>query len=192
MNKIIFVLVFGIILNGCIDVNFKTKLPAMNYYNLDSLEIKDSFECGAYNFLALASIEIPQEYRNNKILYKEDGKITYSTNASFIKNINESFESMMIKNFSQKCIKTIIPPLSGLSIENYLRLKLLDFSIDKNKKEALIAIYYQIDSRGTLLQSGVLTSNIALDSIDDDSSINALREASINIIEQLANKIIPK
>ena len=192
MNKIIFVLVFGIMLSGCIDVNFKTKLPTMNYYNLDSLEAKDSSECGAYNFVALASIEIPQEYRNNKILYREGGKITYSTNASFIKNINESFESMIIKNFTQKCIKTIIPPLSGLSIENYLRLKLLDFSIDKNKKEASIAIYYQIDSRGFLLQNGILTSNITLDSIDEDSSINGLREASINIIEQLANKIIPK
>lgn len=192
MNKIICILAFGMLISGCVDVNLKTKLPVMNYYNLDKLEIKDEYDCGAYNFIAIASIEVPQEYRNNKILYKEGSKITYSTNASFIKNINESFESMMIKNFAQKCIKTIVPPLSGISIENFLRLKLLDFSINKDKKEASVAMYYQIDSKGVLLQSGILTSSIYLDSIDDDTSISALQESSINIIEQLANKIIPK
>lgn len=191
MKHITLLLFVGLFI-GCIDINLKNELPELNYFDLDKLKSKTTEHCEAYNFIALGNIDIPSEYKINKVLYKTKNKVSYLTNIRLIKPLNESLESMIIKEFNSKCIKTIIPPFSSLNIDSYLKIKVLDFSINQNDKEAIFAIFYQISSQGSILQSGILDSKISFNDNALESKLNALHDVSFDVINKLANRIIPK
>lgn len=205
MKNLYLVMFFGLFFTGCINLNLRSELPEINYYTLDSLETTSTEPCGAYNYIALGAIDIPSEYQGNKILQKNDLKAHYINEIKLIKGLNESLESMIIKEFNKQCIKTIIPPFSGINVENYLKIKLLDFSIDKNV--ANVAIFYQISQKGAILQSGIIAESSEIESNNEkpnkeesnkndsdllDSKVKALRDSSFEVVHKLANKIIPK
>lgn len=173
---------------GCFDVNLKSQLPNNDIYELDALKSYSSQSCNAYNFIAISNISVPSEF-DNRIKIKEGDKISYLPNVVLSKSISENLESIIIKYFNAKCIKTIIPPFSGINVESYLKLRIVDFMIDKDSNAAVVSIFYQIYQQGTILQSGLLASSVE---VKEDNYIKALQEANLEIISTLANKIISK
>lgn len=191
MNRIL-IFALAVMFSGCFDINLKSELPEINYYDLDNNKASDSPSCGAYNFIALNKIDIPSQFGANKILLKNNAKITYLPSVVLIKSLKESLESIIIKKFNARCIKTIIPPFSAIKIEQILQIKLLDFGLDSNDNSANVAIFYQISQNGQILQSGILNAESKSDDLSSDSAIGALQAALDELIEKLANKIIPK
>lgn len=192
MKNIFLLVCMAYFFAGCIDINLKSELPKLKYFDLDNSKYTTTSSCEAYNFIALGNIDIPSEYKNNKILYKSKGIVSFDNNTRFIKPLDESLENIIIKEFNHKCIKTIIPPFSGINIEEYLKIKVIEFSIDMDNKEADVAIFYQINSKGIVLQSGILDSKIHFATDTLVSHISALKEASFNVVGKLADRIIPK
>lgn len=192
MRNIFLSIFVAYLLVGCVDINLKNELPKLDYFDLDRSKSTTTSPCGAYNFIAIGNIDIPSEYKSNRILYKSKGRVSFSNDVKFVKTLSESLESMIIKEFNLKCIKTIIPPFSSINIESYLKIKVLEFSINKDNKEADVAIFYQINSKGSILQSGILDNKIYFDNDSLESHVDALQEASFGVIKKLTDKIIPK
>ncbi|RAX54485.1 hypothetical protein CCY99_03815 [Helicobacter sp. 16-1353] len=191
INKIL-IFTIPLLFSACIDVNLRSELPAVDYYKLDTSNA-ESTNCESFNFIALTGIDIPKEYQSKKIFYKENNKIKYFNNINFISNINQSFENMLIKEFNKKCLKIVLPPFSGISLENFLHIKLLDFDIVKQNEnaKAIVNISYQITQKGNILQSGIITESKDLENFSEEEAIKALQETSLNAIETLSNNIIP-
>lgn len=193
INKIFMLIAIAIFFSACIDINLKSELPKNNYYKLDNIEAKNN-NCEAYNLVALVGIDLPKEYQNSRILYKENNKIKYFENTIFIRNTSQSLESMLIKNFDKQCIKIILPPFSGINLESFLSIKILDFDIikDETQSNAVINLFYQITQQGQVWQSGIISQSENLQNFNEKESIKALQEISLKAINELANKIIPK
>ena len=177
--------------SACVDINLKSELPNINYYKLDTL-VAESKICDAYNLIGLVGIEVPSKYQNAKILYSENNKVSELSGVNFANDIVNEVESMLIKEFHKHCLKIINPPFSGAKIESYLKLKLLDFEIQKDTMEAVMSFSYQITSRGQIHQSGIIAQKQLLDSFDEESAIKAMQDVSISSIKELANQLIPK
>ncbi|MBR7118066.1 MAG: hypothetical protein IKC84_01660 [Helicobacteraceae bacterium] len=177
--------------SACVDINLKSELPNINYYKLDTL-VAESKICDAYNLIGLVGIEVPSKYQNAKILYSENNKVSELSGVNFANDIVNEVESMLIKEFHKHCLKIINPPFSGAKIESYLKLKLLDFEIQKDTMEAVMSFSYQITSKGQIHQSGIIAQKQLLDSFDEESAIKAMQDVSISSIKELANQLIPK
>lgn len=177
--------------SACVSVNLKSELPNINYYKLDTL-VAESKICDAYNLIGLVGIEVPSKYQNAKILYSKNNKVSELSGVNFANDIVNELESMLIKEFHKHCLKIINPPFSGTKIESYLKLKLLDFEIQKDTMEAVMSFSYQITSKGQIHQSGIIAKKQLLDSFDEENAIKAMQDVSISSIKELANQLIPK
>lgn len=120
--------------SGCVDINLKSELPKVDYYELDNLNA-NSTHCGAFSMVALESIDIPQSLSSKNILYKDGNRIGKIEGINLSENLKSSIESMLIKSFSKHCIKVITPPFSGIKMEQFLKIKFLNFNAMKDSAE---------------------------------------------------------
>ncbi len=188
----ILILIFMItFFSACVSVNLKSELPKINYYKLDNTKA-ESKVCGAYDLIGLVGIEIPSEYRNNKILYSNNNKVSELEGVHFINDISSELESMLIKEFHKNCLKIINPPFSGIKMESYLKIKILDFEVIKDKMEFTISFSYQMTSKGQIWQSGIITQTSEIKAFEEEVIIKTIQDTSISSIKELANKLIPK
>lgn len=194
MRKIyqVLILIFiTISFSACFSVNLKNELPSITYYKLDTTKAESKI-CEAYNLIGLIDVEIPNEYKNNRILYIDNNKVNELKGVHFIGDIGSDLENMIAKEFNKHCLKIINPPFSGIKIESYLKIKLLDFQISKDNMEASINFSYQITSQGQIWQSGIISQTKPLKSFSEEDIIKTMQDISISAIEELANKLIPK
>lgn len=191
MKKLVLIIV-AVLFSGCFDVNLKSELPNIEYYSLDNVALEDSKVCEAYNLFGLNKIEIPPIYQHRNILYKDSNKVLNLQGASLSNSLESELESIIIKDFAPKCLKIITPPFSGMDIEQFMRIKLLDFIINKDSMEAKVSIFYAVYQKGVILQSGILSSSTPLKSLQNDEAIKAMQDSTLEVVNKLANKVIPK
>lgn len=190
--KNVLLVIIAVMFYGCFDINLKSELPTMEYYTLDNVVIEDSKVCSSYRSFGLDNIDILPVYQGRNILYKDSNRVLSIEGASLSNSLESELEDIIIKYFSGKCIKVITPPFSGIDIKQFIRIKLLDFIIDKNTMQAKVSILYHIYQNGDVLQSGILSSSTALSSLNKDEAVQALQDSTLDVVYKLANKIITK
>ena len=198
MKRLIFIsagFVAGLF-SACVDINLKSELPKVDYYELDNIEA-NAPKCEAYTLIALESIEIPQSFAGRNILYKEGNRIRNAEGVRLNDNLKSSLESMLIKNFANHCIKAITPPFSGIKLEQFLRIKLLNFNANRAgdlsaESNAVVSFAYQIYQNGSILQSGIITEHSKVENFNGEGIFNALQDSTKKAIKELTDKIIPK
>lgn len=197
-----FVAVMGAFLSACVDINLKSELPKVDYYTLDNIAI-EARNCGAHDIVALESIEIPQSLAGKNILYKDGAQVRNVEGVRLNDSLKSNLESMLIKTFAKSCIKTITPPFSGIKVENFLRIKVLDFNAIKGAEsssdsangaegDAVISLSYQIYQNGVILQSDIIAESSKIDSFKGEVVFKALQDSANKAIKTLTNKMIPK
>ncbi|MGX3010389.1 hypothetical protein ACWIUD_02330 [Helicobacter sp. 23-1044] len=131
MRKIamIFMALCAALMSACVDINLKSELPKVEYYELDNVRVEVP-KCGAWEIIALEGIEIPQSLAGKNILRKNGDLVRSVDGVRLNEGIKSSFESMLIKTFAKHCLKIITPPFSGIKVEKFLRIKVLDFGVD--------------------------------------------------------------
>lgn len=190
---VIFAVFVGIFLSACVDINLKSELPEVDYYELDNIKA-DEMHCEAYSLIALENIDIPQSLAGKNIIYKDDSRISTIKGINLNDSLKSSVESMLIKNFSNSCIKIITSPFSGIKLEQYLRIKFLDFHIvkDVDSTRAIVSFLYQMYQNGEILQSNIITKASHLDSLEAKVAFKALQDSTNEAIKELNNKITAK
>lgn len=156
------IIAFGAVLSAC--VNLKSELPSISYYALESAAV-ESAQCEAFELIALGGIEVPKEYQN-QVLYREGGQIRAFDSVRFIRNIDKSFEHLLIKRFHANCLKIIVPPISGLNVEKILRVKILDFEIVKGGDFMQDSTNNSANAAESVRDSVESTNDSALDSTE--------------------------
>lgn len=206
-----FVAVVGAFLSACVDINLKSEMPNLDYYKLDNIAT-NAESCSAYTMLGLQKLDIPRAMAGKNILYLNGNMIRNVKGISLNENLGDELESMIIKNFANHCIKAITPPFSGIKLEQFLRIKLIDFMAVENyaksddadldgeirakignaKHIAKVSFMFVLHQNGAILQSGIITEYSAIRDFSGDNIFNALQDSSKNAIKMLTNKIIPK
>lgn len=197
-----FLVAMGAIFSACVDINLKSELPKVDYYTLDNISA-NAPHCGAYQLVALESIELPQSIAGKNILYKDGAQVRSVEGVRLNDSLKSNLESMLIKTFAKSCIKTITPPFSGIKVENFLRIKVLDFNAIKSAEssldsangaegDAVISLSYQIYQNGVILQSDIIAESSKIDSFKGEVIFKALQDSANKAIKTLTNKMIPK
>lgn len=125
-----FVAVIGAFFSACVDINLKSELPKVDYYTLDNINI-EAKNCGAHDIVGLESIEIPQSLAGRNLTYKDGNRVHKVERINLNDSLKANIETMLIKSLANHCIRVITPPFSGIKIERYLRVKMLDFGAEK-------------------------------------------------------------
>lgn len=206
-----FVAVVGAFFSACVDINLKSEMPNLDYYKLDNIAT-NAESCGAYTMLGLQKLDIPRAMAGKNILYLNGNVIRNVKGISLNENLGDELESMIIKNFANHCIKAITPPFSGIKLEQFLRIKLIDFmaienyatsddadlegeirtKIGDSKHIAKVSFMFVLHQNGAILQSGIITEYSAIRDFSGEQIFSALQDSSKNAIKTLTNKIIPK
>ncbi len=198
----------GTFFSACVDINLKSEMPNLDYYKLDNIAT-NAESCGAYTMLGLQKLDIPRAMAGKNILYLNGNVIRNVKGISLNENLGDELESMIIKNFANHCIKAITPPFSGINLEQFLRVKLIDFmaiedydkeyldseiraKIGESKHIAKVSFMFVLHQNGTILQSGIITEYSAISDFSGEQIFNALQDSSKNAIKTLTDKIIPK
>lgn len=198
--------VMGAFFSACVDINLKSEMPNLDYYKLDNIAT-NAESCGAYTMLGLQKLDIPRAMAGKNILYLNGNVIRNVKGISLNENLGDELESMIIKNFANHCIKAITPPFSGIKVEQFLRVKLIDFmaiedydnadleiraKIGESKHIAKVSFMFVLHQNGAILQSGIITEYSAIRDFSGEQIFSALQDSSKNAIKTLTDKIIPK
>ena len=198
--------VIGAFFSACVDINLKSEMPNLDYYKLDNIAT-NAESCGAYTMLGLQKLDIPRAMAGKNILYLNGNVIRNVKGISLNENLGDELESMIIKNFANHCIKAITPPFSGIKVEQFLRVKLIDFmaiedynnadleiraKIGESKHIAKVSFMFVLHQNGSILQSGIITEYSAIRDFSGEQIFSALQDSSKNAIKTLTDKIIPK
>lgn len=198
--------VMGAFFSACVDINLKSEMPNLDYYKLDNIDT-NAESCGAYTMLGLQKLDIPRAMAGKNILYLNGNVIRNVKGISLNENLGDELESMIIKNFANHCIKAITPPFSGIKVEQFLRVKLIDFmaiedynnadleiraKIGESKHIAKVSFMFVLHQNGVILQSGIITEYSAIRDFSGEQIFSALQDSSKNAIKTLTDKIIPK
>ena len=198
--------VIGAFFSACVDINLKSEMPNLDYYKLDNIAT-NAESCGAYTMLGLQKLDIPRAMAGKNILYLNGNVIRNVKGISLNENLGDELESMIIKNFANHCIKAITPPFSGIKVEQFLRVKLIDFmaiedynnadleiraKIGESKHIAKVSFMFVLHQNGSISQSGIITEYSAIRDFSGEQIFSALQDSSKNAIKTLTDKIIPK
>lgn len=198
--------VMGAFFSACVDINLKSEMPNLDYYKLDNIAT-NAESCGAYTMLGLQKLDIPRAMAGKNILYLNGNVIRNVKGISLNENLGDELESMIIKNFANHCIKAITPPFSGIKVEQFLRVKLIDFmaiedynnadleiraKIGESKHIAKVSFMFVLHQNGAILQSGIITEYSAIRDFSGEQIFSALQDSSKNAIKTLTDKIVPK
>lgn len=214
-----FVAIVGAFFSACVDINLKSELPKVDYYTLDNIAL-EAKNCGAHDIVGLESIEIPQSLAGRNLNYKDGNRVHKIERINLNDSLKANIETMLIKNLANHCIRAITPPFSGIKIERYLRVKMLDFGaekgvesgesaqnlgLDSTKKRnsthdtqnlaqnvAKISFAFVLHQNGVILQSGIITKTSLIENFNDEGIFSALQNATNKAIKTLTNKMIPK
>lgn len=144
--------VMGAFFSACVDINLKSELPKVDYYTLDNIAI-EAKNCGAHDIVALESIEIPQHLAGRNLTYKKGNRVHKIERINLNDSLKANIESMLIKSLANHCIRAITPPFSGMKIERYLRIKMLDFGAEKGVESTRDLVESNGDSSDDLVES---------------------------------------
>ena len=161
--------VSGAFFGACVDINLKSELPKADYYALDNIAI-EAKNCEAHELVALEAVEIPQRLAGRNLTYKDGNRIHKIERVNLSDTLKANIETMLIKSFANHCIKAITPPFSGIKMERYLRVKMLDFGVEKRG-----------DSAESSVDSAEFSAESSVDSVESsvDSSVDSV-ESSVD------------
>lgn len=159
--------ILGAFFSACVDINLKSELPKVDYYALDNIALS-RVNCGTSDIVAIEAIEIPARLAGKNIFYSDKNRISKVEGINLNDSLKGSLESMLIKSLANHCIKAITPPFSGIKIERFLRVKVIDFGAEKG-----------VESRGDLVDStSDLGGESRGDSMQGDSKGESTHESA--------------
>ncbi|PAF49488.1 hypothetical protein BKH41_02145 [Helicobacter sp. 12S02232-10] len=175
------IVVFALILGGCVSLKIKSESPKIEEYDLNG-KFQTSIKCEKYKNLALIGVDSAPSYDTKNILKRfDDGKIEALEGKKWIDLPKNMFVNLLVQEASKHCVLVSLPPFGVYNPQKILKVNILAFDVSGSEApKARIALSYEFFVSGKKIE-GILADQEAIKGND----IKALQEVSKRVADNL-------
>lgn len=206
MSKKYRIFVLGIvaifIFGGCVDVKIASQIPNVTYLSLQKLQSQASdVRCQtnkgkiSKGKIGLLQVNANAPFNDTAIILHNAQTLQISEleHKKWVNSPNKMLESNLLQALEQNCFQVAISPFGTQKLNKILKLSLLGLQVveDGGKYKAQMSVFYEVlnASSAQSSKSGIITQEVALQSLEDESFAKNFVKANELVIDKLLKQL---
>lgn len=201
MSKKYRILGLGIVailtLSSCVDVKIASQIPKVTYFSLQKLQTQaNDTKCKANKGkIGLLQVNANAPFNDTAIILHNAQTLQISEleHKKWVDSPNKMLESNLLQALEQNCFQVAISPFGTQKLNKILKLSLLSLQVveDGGKYKAQISVFYEVlnASSAQSTKSGIITQEVALQSLEDESFAKNFVKANELVIDKLLKQL---
>ncbi len=206
MSKKYRIFVLGIvaifIFGGCVDVKIASQIPNVTYLSLQKLQSQASdVRCQtnkgkiSKGKIGLLQVNANAPFNDTAIILHNAQTLQISEleHKKWVNSPNKMLESNLLQALEQNCFQVAISPFGTQKLSKILKVSLLGLQVieDGSKYKAQISVFYEVLNTSTTQssKSGIITQEVALQSLEDESFAKNFVKANELVIDKLLKQL---
>lgn len=201
MSKKYRILGLGIVailtLSSCVDVKIASQIPKVTYFSLQKLQTQaNDTKCKANKGkIGLLQVSANAPFNDTAIILHNAQTLQISEleHKKWVDSPNKMLESNLLQALEQNCFQVAISPLGTQKLNKILKLSLLGLQVveESGKYKAQMSVFYEVlnTSSTQSSKSGIITQEVALQSLEDESFAKNFVKANELVIDKLLKQL---
>ena len=201
MSKKYRILGLGIVailtLSSCVDVKIASQIPKVTYFSLQKLQTQaNGTKCKANKGkIGLLQVNANAPFNDTAIILHNAQTLQISEveHKKWVDSPNKMLESNLLQALEQNCFQVAISPFGTQKLNKILKLSLLGLQVveDGGKYKAQMSVFYEVLNTSTTQssKSGIITQEVALQSLEDESFAKNFVKANELVIDKLLKQL---
>lgn len=207
MSKKYRILGLGIVailtLSSCVDVKIASQIPKVTYFSLQKLQTQanqvsqaNDAKCKANKGkIGLLQVNANAPFNDTAIILHNAQTLQISEveHKKWVDSPNKMLESNLLQALEQNCFQVAISPLGTQKLNKILKLSLLGLQVveESGKYKAQMSVFYEVLNTSTTQssKSGIITQEVALQSLEDESFAKNFVKANELVIDKLLKQL---
>ena len=201
MSKKYRILGLGIVtiltLSSCVDVKIASQIPKVTYLSLQKLQTQaNDAKCEANKGkIGLLQVNANAPFNDTAIILHNTQTLQISEleHKKWVDSPNKMLESNLLQALEQNCFQVAISPFGTQKLNKILKLSLLGLQVveDGGKYKAQMSVFYEVLNTSTTQssKSGIITQEVALQSLEDESFAKNFVKANELVIDKLLKQL---
>ncbi|BDB67544.1 hypothetical protein Hc94105_1767 [Helicobacter cinaedi] len=201
MSKKYRILGLGIVailtLSSCVDVKIASQIPKVTYFSLQKLQTQaNDTKCKANKGkIGLLQVSANAPFNDTAIILHNAQTLQISEleHKKWVDSPNKMLESNLLQALEQNCFQVAISPFGTQKLNKILKLSLLGLQVveDSGKYKAQMSVFYEVlnTSSTQSSKSGIITQEVALQSLEDESFAKNFVKANELVIDKLLKQL---
>lgn len=206
MSKKYRILGLGIVailtLSSCVDVKIASQIPKVTYFSLQKLQSQASdVRCQtnkgkiSKGKIGLLQVNANAPFNDTAIILHNAQTLQISEleHKKWVNSPNKMLESNLLQALEQNCFQVAISPFGTQKLNKILKLSLLGLQVveDGGKYKAQMSVFYEVlnASSAQSSKSGIITQEVALQSLEDESFAKNFVKANELVIDKLLKQL---
>lgn len=198
MLGIVAIFIFG----GCVDVKIASQIPNVTYLSLQKLQSQASdVRCQtnkgkiSKGKIGLLQVNANAPFNDTAIILHNAQTLQISEleHKKWVNSPNKMLESNLLQALEQNCFQVAISPFGTQKLNKILKLSLLGLQVveDGGKYKAQMSVFYEVlnASSAQSSKSGIITQEVALQSLEDESFAKNFVKANELVIDKLLKQL---
>lgn len=190
-----FVAIFA--LSGCVDVKIASQIPKVTYLSLQKLQTQaNDTKCKANKGkIGLLQVNANAPFNDTAIILHNAQTLQISEleHKKWVDSPNKMLESNLLQALEQNCFQVAISPFGTQKLNKILKLSLLGLQVveDSGKYKAQMSVFYEVlnASSAQSTKSGIITQEVVLQSLEDESFAKNFVKANELVIDKLLKQL---
>ena len=201
MSKKYRILGLGIVailtLSSCVDVKIASQIPKVTYFSLQKLQTQaNDAKCKANKGkIGLLQVNANAPFNDTAIILHNAQTLQISElqHKKWVDSPNKMLESNLLQALEQNCFQVAISPFGTQKLNKILKLSLLGLQVveDGGKYKAQMSVFYEVLNTSTTQssKSGIITQEVALQSLEDESFAKNFVKINELVIDKLLKQL---
>lgn len=201
MSKKYRILGLGIVailtLSSCVDVKIASQIPKVTYFSLQKLQTQaNDTKCKANkDKIGLLQVNANAPFNDTAIILHNAQTLQISEleHKKWVDSPNKMLESNLLQALEQNCFQVAISPFGTQKLSKILKVSLLGLQVieDGGKYKAQISVFYEVlnASSAQSTKSGIITQEVELQSLEDESFAKNFVKANELVIDKLLKQL---
>ncbi|WP_295737283.1 hypothetical protein [uncultured Helicobacter sp.] len=201
MSKKYRILGLGIVailtLSSCVDVKIASQIPKVTYFSLQKLQTQaNDTKCKANKGkIGLLQVNANAPFNDTAIILHNAQTLQISEleHKKWVDSPNKMLESNLLQALEQNCFQVAISPFGTQKLNKILKLSLLGLQVieDGGKYKAQMSVFYEVLNTSTTQssKSGIITQEVALQSLEDESFAKNFVKINELVIDKLLKQL---
>lgn len=201
MSKKYRILGLGIVailtLSSCVDVKIASQIPKVTYFSLQKLQTQaNDTKCKANKGkIGLLQVNANAPFNDTAIILHNAQTLQISEleHKKWVDSPNKMLESNLLQALEQNCFQVAISPFGTQKLNKILKLSLLGLQVveESGKYKAQMSVFYEVLNTSTTQssKSGIITQEVALQSLEDESFAKNFVKANELVIDKLLKQL---